>query len=91
MITEGQTLSPLEPDFVVLGQGFLGREVALGVLLVLYLATLVVLYRSRRANVAHGLPVPRIATTVISVVILILFALVGAVGSLYLGIRIRSS
>lgn len=87
VITEGRTLSPLKPDFVVLGQGFLGRDVALGALAAVYIATLVILYRSRRANAALGLPVPRVATTVtIAAVLLIAFAAVGAVGSLYLGI-----
>jgi D-xylose transport system permease protein len=87
VITEGQTLSPLKPDFVVLGQGFLGREVAVLALAVVYLATLVVLFRSRRANAAHGLPVPRVAATVtVAAVVLIVFTAVGAVGSLYLGI-----
>lgn len=87
VITEGQTLSPLQPDFVILGQGFLGREVAVAALAALYIATLIVIYRSRRSNAAHGLPVPRVSTTItVATLVLIVLAAVGAVGSLYLGI-----
>jgi D-xylose transport system permease protein len=87
VITEGTTLSPLQPDFVILGQGFLGHQAALALLVVLYVATLVVLYRSRRGNAAYGLPVPRIGTTVVvAAIVLMLFAAVGAVSSLYQGV-----
>ncbi len=87
VITEGRTLSPLDPAFVLFGQGFIGAETAIGMLAIAYLATLVFLYRSRRSRARYDLPVASRASTIaVAIMVLSFFSAIAVAASHYLGV-----
>lgn len=87
VITEGRTLSPLDPAFVLFGQGFIGAETAIGMLAITYAATLVFLYRSRRSRARYDLPVAsRTSTVAVGIMVLASFSAIAIAASLYLGV-----
>lgn len=57
VITEGTTLSPLDPAFVQLGQGFLAPDLTLVVVSVVLVAGVGAMVGARRARLRHGLAV----------------------------------
>ena len=87
VITEGGTLSPLRPGHVVLGQGFLGAETAIALLVAAYLVVLFVLYRTRRARARNQLPTGSLrGTLALGLIVLAAFVAVALIASLYLGV-----
>jgi D-xylose transport system permease protein len=87
VITEGRTLSPLEPGFVVFGQGFLGAVPAIVIMALVYVVVLALISRSRRARARLDLPAASRRSSVgVAGVTLVLFVAVGLGASLYLGV-----
>ena len=87
VITEGLTLSPLDPAFVELGQGFLSPEASLVLAVVVACLAVTGLVVARRQRLRHDLPVgsPR-AFAIRVIALLALIAAVAASAWLYRGI-----
>jgi D-xylose transport system permease protein len=87
VITEGETLSPLDDAYTILGQEFLSVEVTVAALTVAYVVALVLLARRRRARQRHGLRVaPAAAPVALAILLAAILAAIAWWASLYRGI-----
>jgi D-xylose transport system permease protein len=87
VITEGVTLSPLDPAFVELGQGFLAPETTLVLAAIVSVVAVAAIVASRRARVRHGLPIPSRRSAIVRVAALfVVIAAIAASAWLYRGI-----